>query len=160
MSNDNRTLARAILQAFDELFQQSYPFSKSREQQTRYGAIHSYRFTTQGGRHFEVEFDHRHPGTTRQMPAEVAFMDVSNPDVLGKMDITNAEGQRAQKVFSTVHEIIKEHLRQHPYVNRIDFSAVEPSRRRLYTHLVKRLTGTDPYQEGQFEIPRENINLE
>ena len=137
------TRARRIL---NELFQQRYNFTKiPRSQHPRgilaiYGkAIHTYRFKTEN-EPMEVTLTHYSHPEGGWHPDEhgptvgIEFGDVNNRSY----DITGAHPHDVQRVLSTVHAIIRHHLAKNPDAKEITFSAAEPSRQRLYQHLINR----------------------
>jgi len=122
-----------------ELFEEHYPWTK----EPNTGRFHDYHFKTEEGQEYTV--DMTHPEDDHD-PAIVEFnaehMPAYNP-ALGAASqspygITGMGRGHSQKIFSTVHHILKTHLQNHPEIKAIQFDASEPSRQKLYAHLAKR----------------------
>lgn len=108
----------------------------------------NYHFKVDGEDHFAFIKHHnaRH--------AEVLFgKEYPDDPFASSYDLTKDKGTKATKVFSTVHNIIRHHVKTHPDVEHITFtsSKFEPTRASLYSKYTKKLGGrTDeyPYETG------------
>lgn len=101
------------------------------------------RFNTPDQREIRISFHDQNLSSAQLV--EITFSSKSiNPDnpSLGTMGVTG-EGD-AVKIFSTVYRAIVDYVSQH-HPEYLYFTADEPSRQKLYQHMVSRLTRSGAY---------------
>lgn len=146
----------------NEIFQQHYPFELV--QQKRYKNTdhveHHYKFHT--GKH---EY-HAYIQQLNSQPTISVSFGTLGPDATETNDayrINHHRKHESQKIFSTIHHILKHHLQKYPDIGAIDLMATndEPSRIKLYRAIAKKFTNTHdeiPNQDGvQLRIQTKDI---
>jgi len=120
----------------NEIFDSKYPYKKVYSYKGAEGSsLHTYGFRTPKG-HYEVDI---HEPNDTDKPLDVSF---SNR--VHGINISNQEGKNAHRVFSTVHHIIKSHIKNSGHAGVTFTSSKEEdekghdSRRKLYTALANR----------------------
>lgn len=117
---------------FIDFMYESYEFSKN--ETTSSSKTHNYHFSD-GDRYYRVQIVHS-PGA-----ADVSFATIDHE---GRTDSKKNDAGlgKSHKIFSTVHDIMKQHSDKHN-IDRYAFSASakEPSRQRLYDRLAKKHGG-------------------
>ena len=123
--------ASILIQAINELLSSSYDYTKKKPT----GDTHNYSFKTDSGNHYGVAVHHQE-ASDGTVTAHVAF------DQKKKIGVTHNEPNTSHKVFGTVRNIVSDHMKKHPSVNKIAFSSTkaENSRTRLYRTMTKSLT--------------------
>lgn len=123
----------------NELFNKIHPFQKVGS----YPSEVNYRFTADSGQIYDVNFTD--PGENKLWQVEFYIKgndgNIINPTtpLLYSLDVTGTGDQF--KIFSTVVQIAKDFFKEYyKNVKAISFTAKEPSRRKLYQHMVKRLS--------------------
>jgi len=146
-------------QILNELFQSHYPWKLSPGSAGRHGA--EYNFKSENGTHYRVNINHYYGSGNDMDHAEVAFS--AGLPLPGVQYTYGRLGGHAdsQKVFSTVHHILKQHLRNHPELKTIGFTGIGKSRVRLYKHFLDRIApnrvpGKSEFA-GIFQLNREDI---
>jgi len=119
------TFKQFITELFDS---SSYEYTKH----TKGPRDHSAHFKTNNGNKYHVDIHHGPTGG-----ADVSFHDSDSDGSRGSTEINKKERTSSVKVFSTVKHVMHDHLKNHPNIKHITFSAhhTEPSRVRLYKHL-------------------------
>lgn len=149
-------------QYITELFQKHYDYKKHED----YINHHEAEFHTDNGNKYQVGIGHHITGSgkTKKHTAHIDFEAPESKISNNKMKINHQEGHSAVKVFSTVHHIIRDHLKQHPEISHIKFSAShkEPTRMKLYSHLAKHFAHNHTERGGktsdkEFTIHRDDI---
>jgi len=132
-----------------EFFEQAYRHRKERYSD-RYDTY--YRFKARNGDLYHVHFDH---GSGQRLQL------LTFRSERGGYSIAGGHRADALKVFSTVHRIIQRHVRDHPDLQTLTFSASEPSRVKLYRHMAKHFATKhkeDQYWGGtKFSINRSDL---
>ena len=124
-----------MLKSFTDFIGEAYDFAKN--ETTSSSKTHNYHFSD-GDRHYRVQIVHSpHKGGA----ADVSFATIDHE---GKTNIkkTDAGAGKSHHIFSTVHNIMKQHAKEHD-VDRYAFSAAadEPSRQKLYHRLASKHGG-------------------
>ncbi len=117
---------------YNESFNQPYDFQHHKHVDTLAHQTHEYRFQGHNKTGYNVHITHDKKG---HEPAEVSFEDHD-----GNMHKTGASKENPHKIFSTVKHVIDHHLKQHPHISSIEFSADKQDNNRgtLYRHFAKR----------------------
>jgi len=136
----------------NELFQKHYRFRKA--QDASYGSI--YKFKAEDGTNYEVEVNHFSRGRS-----SVLFTGALPGSGYGTYGVLGGRAN-PQKVFSTVHHIIRQHLQKHPEITSMHFSAYGQSRIKLYKHFLDRIAPhrqrkEDDEAHGNFDVRREDV---
>src|SRR5271166_6440604 len=104
-----------------------------------------YEFNT-GCHKYNVEFAHK----SKTPHAEVSFSQLNQSGGGEKLGPTGDMGNKSHRVFSTVHDIIKHHIKNNPHIKTYSMEGiVEGGRVPLYRHLMHRFTNN--YKEEQYE---------
>lgn len=123
----------------NEVFDKTYPFKKVGS----YPFEVNYRFTSENGQIYDVDFANINDHKLWEVEFYIKgkddnILDPRNP-LLYSQDITGTGNEF--KIFSTVIQIAKDFFKDYnEKVNAISFTAKESSRRKLYRHMVKKLS--------------------
>lgn len=139
-------IAAEGVEPMNEVFDQPYPH-------TKHGAL-EYEFQTPND-NYHMGFDHltlNHDWPNKH--AEAAFSSEK-----GRYSHSGAERENSHKVFSTVHNIIKQHLADNPDVKSLGFSASkggavgnDGSRATLYRHMIKKFAHKHTEQHTDYDV--------
>jgi hypothetical protein len=122
-------------------FSNSLPFKYSKGSKSS----HSYKFESPSHNSYSV-YIRRSSKTPNH--SNVSFRRSSAlPEDKFAEQILNDEPHQ-HRIFSTVLSAIHHHLKNNPHVTHVEFSAVEPSRVKLYHHMAKRLSSTGEYHHS------------
>lgn len=110
-------------------------------------------------KHYNYSFNHNgkefrtiiHHDNPRRPVAEVEFSaHEPGDDKRGVIDLTGEHGHHATRILSTMHNIVKQHISEHPHIKKVEFTSYsnEPTRAKLYTAYTRRLNGTTEHEDG------------
>lgn len=123
------------------------------------GEEHAYSFKHNGA-HYTVMMDHG------DYPIPYAIVQFGQSPTqsrdIGITKLTSDSGPGVHKIMSTIHNIVKHHVKEHPHLKKVTFtsSSDEPSRVKLYKKYTDKLGGTTTHANSSdqynHEIPADS----
>lgn len=118
-----------------------HPYDFDIDQDKSYPGSVSYKFKA-GGADYGAHITHYHQGKHAEVVFGKSYVDSQNrPETT--FHIAGDQGTRSSRILSTIHNIVKKHVADHPSVQTIGFTSDtgEPSRVALYKRYTHRLGG-------------------
>jgi len=119
--------ATKLINMISEIFNHVYDHTKTDKYKRPDKEVHAHEFTTDKGNKYHAVITHHKDS------ADVVF-GTNHKGEDKSQGMTGEEGSSAHKILGTVKHIVKQHLKDHPHIKKIEFGAEESEKGRVKTY--------------------------